>query len=801
MKKTLFLAALAAAILALACFGCNSEEKGCGPGEQAGLVLDTFPASGQAEANGSDAVKVTSRGKDDNCKPFAEGTPIQFSITDQIPANSGDQPAEVGYFQNGDTEITVTTGPFGASVDVFATKPGTAKVGAYSVDYNLTGSPVDIEFVEPTVPGQCAIALAANPASIDADGISTSNLTATLTNDTGGSMPDGTTVSFETNLGAFTQNQGQAYNAQSTNNVAHVTLQSEALETSADAEVAATFSCNDGNSYTDRQTVRFNVGDLPSLQLTASSDQVLADDTSSVTLTAQVYSSGTTTAGAGEAVTFTTDLGRFAGSGDVTQTADTDAGGKATAELIGGTEGGTATATAEATIDGHDISDQVEISVRKLGSIEFVSAVPNQLGTAGSGMVETSVVTFIVRDTRGDPYPAGADVHFTLSNTAGGLALEDATVSTEDTGEVHAHLNAGTAATTVTVTAEIGPLQAVSTPIAIVGAKPVSGGMTFWCDRFNIGALVVPDIETQCTITLIDHHSNPIGLPIQINFMTEAGGIDSPATIEVSGANVGQATTTITNGAPWPKDVLPDMGAHEPYIGNHNPRDGLVTIMAYTTGDEAFTDSNGNGRYDDGEPFVDTVEPFLDKDDDGVWDPDEPYIDSDESETYTGKNTVWDGDTHIWTQTHMLWTGELEEGDPANDCSVVYRYSVVCPGSFDIAKGDELRFDWEIKDINLNPLNETAQVDVAVTGKGSLGIVMSPPLPWTGVDTLGGFVDPSHFWEDCGGGQCGWVIVKGAPESDTTGPETGAVTMDVDYQQTPGGADRSATILVMGTFQ
>ena len=41
--------------------------------------------------------------------------------------------------------------------------------------------------------------------------------------------------------------------------------------------------------------------------------------------------------------------------------------------------------------------------------------------------------------------------------------------------------------------------------------------------------------------------------------------------------------------------------------------------MAYATGEESFIDSNGNGLFDVGEPFVDLPEAFIDKNEDGVF--------------------------------------------------------------------------------------------------------------------------------------------------------------------------------------
>jgi hypothetical protein len=113
--------------------------------------------------------------------------------------------------------------------------------------------------------------------------------------------------------------------------------------------------------------------------------------------------------------------------------------------------------------------------------------------------------------------------------------------------------------------------------------------------------------------------------------------------------------------------------------GNHplnNPRDNLVTMIAYIQGEEGFTDVNGNGKFDDGEPFDDLTEPFIDSNDNGTWDgpsgnclsypqyenmcvPDtgEKFIDLNNNGMWDGKNGSWDGNTTIWVMERITWTG------------------------------------------------------------------------------------------------------------------------------------------------
>ena len=49
------------------------------------------------------------------------------------------------------------------------------------------------------------------------------------------------------------------------------------------------------------------------------------------------------------------------------------------------------------------------------------------------------------------------------------------------------------------------------------------------------------------------------------------------------------------------------------------PMGGRSTILAFSQGEESFVDTNGNGIYDFGEPFIDLTETFLDKNEDEVF--------------------------------------------------------------------------------------------------------------------------------------------------------------------------------------
>lgn len=89
----------------------------------------------------------------------------------------------------------------------------------------------------------------------------------------------------------------------------------------------------------------------------------------------------------------------------------------------------------------------------------------------------------------------------------------------------------------------------------------------------------------------------------------------------------------------------------------NNPRDNLVSMIAVTSGEEGFTDTNNNGVYDMGEEFDDLTEPFVDSNDNGTWDANERFIDVNGNREWNGKNSKWDANTLIWKQERLLWTG------------------------------------------------------------------------------------------------------------------------------------------------
>lgn len=123
---------------------------------------------------------------------------------------------------------------------------------------------------------------------------------------------------------------------------------------------------------------------------------------------------------------------------------------------------------------------------------------------------------------------------------------------------------------------------------------PISN--TFTSDSVTITA----SIGDRYNQTLTDSHT--------IYFATEYGLID-PSCITINGTCDVTWTTSGTTGFP-----ANDIGG--PSVGSPGN-----TIIAYTFGEESFTDLNGNGYYDDPDGgFIDLQEPYIDVGNDAVYD-------------------------------------------------------------------------------------------------------------------------------------------------------------------------------------
>ncbi len=340
----------------------------------------------------------------------------------------------------------------------------------------------------------------------------------------------------------------------------------------------------------------------------------------------------------------------------------------------------------------------------------------------------------------GSPVASGTKIKF--ETTAGSFEessqVKSATLSASGDGEATVSLFSGPSEGTATVTASFSDTEtrlSATSSLSIqftapTGEKmPVDGTFRMTCDAVNIGALrePVPDIRLNCTLSAQTRKNQVIpATALDPSFLTEAGSITS----EKDSKGQMKFTFSPRGGASAPRDVPPDQSLNEPsYFDKsgkqRNPRDGLVTLIAVIDGEESFTDANGNGEYDSGEPFLDSAEPFVDANDNDTHDADEPYIDANKNGQWDLANGQWDASTKIMAIYKLLWTGKL---DNSAETSRIERQSTT------IVDGGKLELTAYALDLNLNPLaafqnnNDMMQWELSSKGDASSDDKPSQPM-------------------------------------------------------------------------
>lgn len=292
------------------------------------------------------------------------------------------------------------------------------------------------------------------------------------------------------------------------------------------------------------------------------------------------------------------------------------------------TTGGSATSTyralgcsgsdlvrATATVGGTALVAQGTVTVQPspISSLQFTSATPTAIRLRGAGQPETSAVRFRALNSAGGPV-ANVDVSFSLDTTVGGITLNPTTGTTDSNGYVQTTVRSGTVATSVRVTAQtslpnVPPAQSDSLVISTGLADQDSFSLSVGC--FNIEGGDYDGTTTSVNIRAADRFNNPVPDGTAVAFRAEGGAIQ-PQCLTTDGA----CSVTFTS--------------QQPRVANRR-----VTILATAIGEESFTDVNGDGRYDAGEPFTDMDEAFVDNDEDGVRDANEPFLDFNNNGSFT----------------------------------------------------------------------------------------------------------------------------------------------------------------------
>ncbi len=375
---------------------------------------------------------------------------------------------------------------------------------------------------------------------------------------------------------------------------------------------------------------------------------------------------------AGQRVDFSTS-----GIGSIEASALTNTNGVVEVTFSALTTAGISTITG--TVAGRDnqpISDTVSLTVQPgtAGIIEVVSIEPRVIGIRGSGVAQSSTLTFAVKDNLGN-FIDGQDVEFLLGDTrlGGGEEISNTTARTVD-GLVKVTLQSGHVAGAVDVVAKV-PNADISTlaRVSIAGGTPDAKHLGVAAEFLNIAGGKTLGLQDTITAFVGDRFGNVVPDGTAVNFISEGGTIGtSPGSgAFTSTTNFGQATAVLQSAAP----NTPDLAGFGLNANGELPNPGLNRIVAYTTGSESFTDSNGNGQRDDNEDFVDLSEPYIDANDSNAFEEGELYIDVDGDNVFDAGDGEFQNNTTIWTSMNVLFSAQTDENKlqlvKNNDCSVM----------------------------------------------------------------------------------------------------------------------------------
>ncbi|TQV89096.1 hypothetical protein FLL46_05310 [Aliikangiella coralliicola] len=311
-------------------------------------------------------------------------------------------------------------------------------------------------------------------------------------------------------------------------------------------------------------------------------------------------------------------------------------------------------------------SGTVNVLAADVGSIEFVSATPENiaiLGAGGLGGSESSTVVFRVRDTNGNPVN-GQLVNFALNTNVGGLNINPASATTNAQGLAQTVINSGTVATTVRVTASIdssSPLISTQSSNLVVSTGiPDQDSFSLSAATLNAEGWDIDGTEVDITARLSDAFNNPVPDGTAVSFTTEGGSIESSCT-----TTNGACSVKWTSQNPRPEgQTLAANGITPTLVNNMGQKfGGRATIIATAIGEESFPDLNGNGRFDANEmtafggtnisglPY-DLDEAFVDHNEDSVYNPAgggqtggelETFVDFNNDSAFTQKDGLYNG--------------------------------------------------------------------------------------------------------------------------------------------------------------
>lgn len=263
----------------------------------------------------------------------------------------------------------------------------------------------------------------------------------------------------------------------------------------------------------------------------------------------------------------------------------------------------------------------------------------------------------------------GARVEFALTNTLGDIRLLNTFDVSDGNGLVEVQVQSGNVATSTRVTATFeradgtGDLSTTSNQIVVGTGLADQNSISLSAETLNVPlAAEIDGIGVALTVRMADRFNNPVADGTNATFTTEYGAVDDSCVTGVSNGDRFRqirgdtAPTRGTCSVLWisqaPRfplfnnnlikrtdgrsETINDSGnvlnwryncPDHRVDGGPCPSDlGAIralrsTVLVTAIGEESFVDLNGNGLYDEGEPFENLPEAFIDHNEDGVYTP------------------------------------------------------------------------------------------------------------------------------------------------------------------------------------
>jgi hypothetical protein len=369
--------------------------------------------------------------------------------------------------------------------------------------------------------------------------------------------------------------------------------------------------------------------------------------------------------------------------------------------------------TATTTVGGQQLSANGTITVAAgvIGSIIFESATPSNValrGTGNSNNPETSMVVFRVLDQAGGPR-VGTTVNFALNTTVGGITFSPASAVSGVDGRVQTVVQGGTVATTVRVTATVQGVTPVlatqSSQLTVTTGIPDQDSFSLAVQCPNVEAWNLDGVEVPVTARLSDRFNNPVPDGTAVTFQTEGGSIVSQC--QTTGG-IGRCTVDWTSSNP--------RASGHP---NGETRAGRSSLLATAIGEESFTDTNGNGSFDNLEVKQDLPERFLDENEDGLRDPTEPIYDFNNNSTYDPADGFFNG---VLCNNTTECSTQTTTGISARGLIIMSgnspTWTASPAGPITVARGSNVTIDFLLEDLNGNPMPGGTSVNFSANGTG-----------------------------------------------------------------------------------